>query len=64
MNQNILSKRYATPKMNKVFSEEEKTRLEREFWLNILKTQRDLGLDVPIDAIQSYEKAVDEIDLA
>ena len=63
MNQNILSKRYATPKMNKVFSEEEKTRLEREFWLNILKTQRGLGLDVPIDAIQSYEKAVDEIDL-
>ncbi|MBD3172497.1 adenylosuccinate lyase [Candidatus Bathyarchaeota archaeon] len=63
MNQNILSKRYATPKMNKIFSEEEKTRLEREFWLNILKTQRDLGLDVPSEAIQGYEDAVDEIDL-
>jgi adenylosuccinate lyase len=63
MNPNILSKRYATAKMNKIFSEYEKTRLERLFWLTVLKNQRNLGLDVPPEAIDAYEEAVDVIDL-
>ena len=63
MNQNVLSQRYATQKMNIIFSEEGKTRLERELWLNILKTQRELGLEIPIEAVKAYENAVDKIDL-
>ena len=63
MNPNVLSQRYATNKMNQIFSESGKTRLEREFWLIILKTQRELGLDVPQEAVQAYEDAVDKIDL-
>ena len=63
MNPNILSQRYATEKMNHIFSEEGNTRLEREFWLSVLKAQRDLGLDVPIEAIHAYEDALDNIDL-
>jgi adenylosuccinate lyase len=63
MNPNILSQRYATKKMNDIFSELGKTRLEREFWLSVLKAQRDLGLDIPYEAVQAYEEAVDKIDL-
>ena len=63
MNPNVLSQRYATEKMNHIFGEEGNTRLEREFWLSVLKAQRDLGLDVPIEAIHAYEDALDNIDL-
>lgn len=63
MNPNILSQRYATEKMNHIFSEPGKTRLERELWLNVLKAQRGLGLDVPDNVIYAYEKALDDIDL-
>ena len=63
LNPNILSQRYATSKMNLIFSEEGKTRLEREFWLSVLKIQRDLGLNIPPEAIQAYEESVDKIDL-
>ena len=63
MNPNILSQRYATEKMNHLFSELGKTRLERELWLNLLKTQRDLGLDVPDKIVYAYEQSLDDIDL-
>ena len=63
MNPNILSQRYVTNKMNHIFSEMGKTRLERELWLNVLKAQRDLGLDVPDNVIYAYEEALDDIDL-
>ena len=63
MNPNILSQRYATEKMNHIFSEMGKTRLERDFWLNVLKAQRDLGLDVPDNVVYAYEEALDDIDL-
>ena len=63
MNPNVLSQRYATTKMNHIFSEEGKTRLERLFWLSVLKAQRDLGLEIPAEAVAAYEAAVDKIDL-
>jgi len=49
--------------MNQIFSEEGNIRQERLFWLSVLKAQRDLGLDVPLEAVAAYEKAVDDIDL-
>jgi adenylosuccinate lyase len=49
--------------MNTIFSEEEKTRLERRLWLSVLKAQSDLGLEIPLNAIEAYEKAQDKIDL-
>jgi len=63
LNPNILSQRYATERMNQIFSEMGKTRLERELWLNVLKAQRDLGLDVPDNVVYAYEEALDDIDL-
>jgi len=49
--------------MNQIFSETGKTRLERELWLNVLKNQRELGLDVPEKVVHVYEAALDDIDL-
>ncbi|MCW4048285.1 MAG: adenylosuccinate lyase [Candidatus Bathyarchaeota archaeon] len=64
MNPNVLSQRYTTPEMNRIFSEDGKTVYERELWLSVLKAQKKLGLDIPDAAIQSYEKAVTDVDLA
>ncbi len=63
LNPNVLSQRYATDKINNIFSEQGKTRLERELWLSVLKAQRKLGLDVPDNVVYAYEEALDDIDL-
>ncbi len=63
MNPNVLSQRYATREINQIFSEEGNIRQERLFWLNVLKAQRDLGLDVTLEAVIAYEKAINDIDL-
>lgn len=62
VNKNILSERYATEEMNKIYSELGRARLERQFWLRILKSQSDYGVEIPDDAITAYENAVDDID--
>ena len=64
LNLNILSQRYASEKINKIFSEYNKAKLEREFWLSILKTQKDLGVNIPSEVINSYESSIDKIDLS
>ena len=63
MNPNVLSQRYATREMNQIFSEEGNIRQERLFWISVLKAQRDLGLNIPDEALIAYEKALDDIDL-
>ena len=62
-NPNVLSERYATDEINDVFSEEGKIRLERELWIAVLRAQRDLGLNIPAEAIYAYEHAKDIIDV-
>jgi adenylosuccinate lyase len=63
LNPNVLSQRYATPEMNRIFSEEGKTLMERELWLSVLKAQRRLGMDIPDKVIERYEAAKDHVDL-
>jgi len=63
LNPNVLSQRYATPEMNRIFSEEGKTLMERELWLSVLKAQRKLGMEIPDAVIASYEAAKEDIDL-
>ncbi len=60
---NVLAERYATADMKAVWSPEGKVRLERELWVAVMKAQRDLGLDIPAEAIATYEKVIDRIDL-
>jgi adenylosuccinate lyase len=60
---NVLAERYASAAMTDIWSPQGKVRLEREFWIAVLKAQRDLGLDVPAEAIAAYESVIDQIDL-
>lgn len=59
---NILASRYASPELCGLWSEEGRILLEREFWIAVLKAQRELGLDIPAEAIAAYEKVRDQID--
>ncbi|MBP7949223.1 MAG: adenylosuccinate lyase [Verrucomicrobiales bacterium] len=61
---NVLAERYATAAMTAIWSPEGKVRLEREFWIAVMKAQRELGLNIPAEAIAAYERVADRIDLA
>ncbi|MFD9356353.1 adenylosuccinate lyase [Streptomyces sp. NPDC060031] len=66
MNANIpdvLAARYASQELVELWSHEHKIVLERRLWLAVLTAQRELGIDVPAQAIADYERVVDEIDL-
>ncbi|MBD3204751.1 adenylosuccinate lyase [Candidatus Bathyarchaeota archaeon] len=59
----MLSQRYATPEMNRIWSEEGKVELERDLWLSVLEAQERLGIDVPHGVIDKYREAKEKIDL-
>ena len=61
---NVLASRYASPDMVGVWSPSAKVVLERELWLAVLRAQRDLGVDVPEEAISAYEAVIANVDLA
>jgi adenylosuccinate lyase len=60
---NVLAERYATPAMRALWSGEGKVKLERDYWIAVLKGQRDLGIPVPEGVIESYEKVKDQVNL-
>ncbi|MFN7151332.1 MAG: adenylosuccinate lyase, partial [Microthrixaceae bacterium] len=60
---NVLAARYASSEMVDVWSAAAKVRLERQLWIAVMRAQRDLGIDVPEDAIAAYEAVVDRVDL-
>lgn len=50
--------------MQQIWSAEGRIVLEREFWIAVMKAQRDLGLDVPQEAIDAYEAVKEQVDTA
>ncbi len=62
-NLDILSERYATPEINEIFSEKGKILTEREFWIEVMKGQKQLGLSIPVEDITKFENAKNNIDL-
>ncbi len=60
---NILAARYTSKPMRSVWSTEGKIKLEREFWIAVMRAQRSLGLNIPEEAIDAYERVKDTIDL-
>ncbi len=60
---NVLAERYASEPMKSLWSAEGKVLIERDFWIAVMKAQRDLGLEIPDEAIRAYEKVRDTIDL-
>ncbi|QPP10122.1 adenylosuccinate lyase [Streptomyces bathyalis] len=60
----VLASRYASAELARLWSPEQKVVLERRLWLAVLRAQRDLGVDVPEQAVADYERAAENVDLA
>jgi adenylosuccinate lyase len=60
----VLAARYASQPMVELWSPEQKVRLERELWVAVMRAQRDLGVDIPAEAIDDYRAVIDAVDLA
>lgn len=60
---NVLAGRYASDTMKSIWSAEGRIVLEREFWIAVMKAQKDLGLDIPQEAIDAYERVKGSVDI-
>ncbi|MBC8039289.1 MAG: adenylosuccinate lyase [Opitutaceae bacterium] len=61
---NVLAERYASPLIKDIWSPTGRITIERDYWIAVMKAQRDLGLPIPAAAIADYEKVKTQIDLA
>lgn len=50
--------------MNEIWSAEGRIVLEREYWIAVLKAQKDLGLEISGEAIAAYEAVKTQVDVA
>ncbi|HEY5858473.1 MAG TPA: lyase family protein, partial [Aldersonia sp.] len=60
---NVLATRYASPELKRLWSPEYKIVLERELWLEVLRAQSELGINVPAEAIADYERVRHDVRL-
>lgn len=60
---NVLSSRYASAELANLWSAEHKIIMERQLWVAVMKAQKDLGVDIPQEAISAYEAVIDNVDL-
>jgi adenylosuccinate lyase len=64
----VLAARYASPQMAQIWSPAHKVVLERQLWVAVLRAQAALGVVVPDDAIEAYQRIIDRgedaVDLA
>jgi len=49
--------------MRGVWSAEGRVALERDYWIAVLRAQKDLGLDIPGEAVEAYERVKGQINL-
>src|SRR4051812_24947826 len=49
--------------MKDIWSQHGRVALERDFWIAVMKAQRDLGVPIPAEAIKDYERIKSQIDL-
>ncbi len=60
---NVLAERYASGAMKEIWSPEGRIVVERDYWIAVMKGQRELGLKIPAGAIKAYEKVKGSVDL-
>ncbi|MBG7606714.1 MAG: adenylosuccinate lyase [Verrucomicrobia bacterium] len=60
---NVLAERYSSTGMNDIWSAEGRIVLEREYWIAVMKAQKDLGLEISQEAIDAYEKVKDSVNV-
>jgi adenylosuccinate lyase len=58
-----LTDRYASREMQKVFSPAHRYGTWRRLWLALAESERDVGLDIPEEALEQMRGALDSIDL-
>ncbi|WP_040794329.1 adenylosuccinate lyase [Nocardia higoensis] len=61
---NVLATRYASPQLVHLWSPEHKIVLERRLWLEVLRAQSELGIDLPDGVLADYERVIDHVDTA
>lgn len=49
--------------MRSVWSAEGRIALERDYWIAVLRAQKDLGLDIPQEAVDAYDNVKGQINL-
>ena len=59
-----LASRYASPAMQALWSERRRIGLWRRLWLALMESERELGLDIPADAIAQLRAHLNDVDLA
>ncbi|MDD3178939.1 MAG: adenylosuccinate lyase [Opitutaceae bacterium] len=52
----MLAERYASRAMREIWSVRGRVLLERDFWIAVMKAQKDLGVPIPAEAIKDYER--------
>jgi len=60
---NVLAGRYASTELAALWSPEQKVVLERRLWLAVLRAQKDLGIEVPEQALADYQRVLEQVDL-
>ncbi len=60
---NVLAERYASSAMSQLWSSAGKVTLEREFWIAVMRAQKELGVDIDDSAIEASEKVKFKVDL-
>ncbi len=60
---NVLAERYASAAMKATWSAHGRILIERDYWIAVMKAQRDLGIAIPAEAIKDYERVRDNVDL-
>lgn len=58
----ILAQRYASAGMKALWSERGRIIAERDLWIAVMKAQRELGVGIPAEAIQAYERVRRQVD--
>jgi adenylosuccinate lyase len=60
---NVLAERYASAGMKDLWSARGRILLERDFWIAVMKAQKDLGVAIPAEAIKDYERVRDDVNV-
>lgn len=60
---NPLTERYASAEMSRIFSPAYKFGIWRRLWLALAEAERELGLDIPDEALNELRAHLDDVDL-
>ncbi|MEX2007816.1 MAG: lyase family protein [Candidatus Levyibacteriota bacterium] len=64
VNKNVLADRYASTQTLLVFSDITKNRLQRGLWIEVMKAQRDLGINnITQQVVDDYERVMYDVNL-